>query len=179
MNHRKYATIAGITLAAVVALGCGAGSTDTGSVSDKGGSNAAPAEEKSKVAKMGSGTVTFKDGLAISTKAPKKFTPAATAAGHQRGNTAVLVEVTISNGSKEPVDLALVTATAAFGAEGTQAESVIDVAKGITGFEGTLAPGQKRTTKLAFSAATKDTSKIALTVSPSFDGSTALFEGSL
>ncbi|MFI7075503.1 DUF4352 domain-containing protein [Micromonospora sediminicola] len=181
MNHRRYATVAGITLAGIIALGCGAGSTDTGSVSDKGaGSNAAPAaEEKPKVAKMGSGTVTFADGLAVSAKKPVKFTPSSYAAGHQRANTAVLIEVTISNGTKEPFDLALVTATAAFGAEGTQAERVYDSGKGITDFEGTLAPGQKRTAKLAFSAPTKDTSTIGLTVKPDFDGSTALFEGGL
>ncbi|MET8908416.1 DUF4352 domain-containing protein [Micromonospora sp. NPDC004551] len=180
MKNRNYAAIAGVVLAGVVALGCGAGSTDTGSVSDKaGGSAAAAADDKPKVAKMGSGTVTFGDGLAVSAKAPKKFTPSSYAAGHQRGNTAALIEVTITNGTKEPFDLALVTATAAFGAEGTQAERVFDSAKGITDFEGTLAPGQKRTAKLAFSAPTKDTSKIALTVKPSFDDATALFEGAL
>ena len=179
MKNRNYVAIVGVVLAGVGALGCGAGSTDTGSVSDNGGNAAPAADDKPKVAKMGSGTVTFKDGLAVSTKAPKKFTPAATSAGHQRGNTAVLIEVTITNGTKEPFDLTLVTATAAFGAEGTQADQVIDVEKSITGFEGTLAPGQKRTAKMAFSAATKDTSKIALTVKPSFDDATALFEGAL
>lgn len=87
--------------------------------------------------------------------------------------------VTITDGTKEPFDLALVTATAAFGAEGTQAERVFDSEKGVIDFEGTLGPGQKGTAKLAFSAPTKDTSKIALTVTPSFDDATALFEGSL
>ncbi|TWJ25168.1 hypothetical protein [Micromonospora endolithica] len=91
---------------------------------------------------MGSGTVISGDGLAVSTKAPKTFTPAATSAGHQRGNIAVLVEMTITNGTKEPVDLVLVSATAACGAEGTQANQVIDVEKGITGFAGTLAPAR-------------------------------------
>lgn len=175
---RSLLTITGVLAAAVVALGCGAGA-DTGTVSEGSSAEAAASESKAQVAKMGTGVVTFGDGVAVAVKKPAKYTPSGTAAGHKRGNSAFVVEVRITNGGKEPLDLTLVTATAAIGAEGVQAERVFDSAKGLTDFEGTLAPGQKRTAKLAFSAPTKDTTKIALTVSPSFDGSTALFEGAL
>jgi len=182
-NHRRtYATAAALVLGAALALACGNGSPDTGDVGEGTEAPPAPAEtsQAPKVARMGKDTVTFENKVAVMVKAPKKFTPSSTSAGHQVGNTAVVFDITITNGSSEPIDLALVTATAALGADGTQAAQVYDSEHGITGFEGVVAKGQKRTAKLAFSAPTKDTSKIALTVAPSFlGGETALFEGKI
>ncbi|HEX5594764.1 MAG TPA: hypothetical protein VFX61_01905 [Micromonosporaceae bacterium] len=124
--------------------------------------------------------MTLGSGLRVSTSVSGNFTPSQDAAGHIAGNTAITVSVTIENGMDEAFDLALVSATAAFGADGILAAQVFDFEKSVSGFEGTLAFGQKRTAKMAFSADTKDTSLITLVVELNLleDGA-ALFEGSL
>lgn len=180
-TNRRLA-LALVALGAATAIACG-GSSDTGTVNSGDAGKPAAGDTKAaapKTAKMGVDTVTLGSGLKVSTGKPAKYTPSGYAAGHQAGNKAIAVQVTIANGTSEPFDLALVHLTAAFGADGTQADRVFDSSKGLTDFEGTLAPGQKRTAKLAFSAATQDTKLIALTVEPNaFENATALFEGSL
>ncbi|OZV74780.1 hypothetical protein CA850_29835 [Micromonospora echinospora] len=173
-----------VVLGGVVALGCGGGGGDTGKVTDvsqpkAAASSAAP--EKKTVAAMGAEAVTLDGGVVVTVGKPTKFTPSGTSAGHQRGNSAAVFSITIENKGTEPLDLTLANVTASFGAEGTQAEPVFDSEKGITGgFTSTIATGQKRTAKYAFSAPTKDTSVIAVTVEPNALGdSVALFEGKL
>lgn len=185
MQKQNRLAVAGLVVAGLITLGCGAGSSDTGKVTEGGAkatgaaAQAAKGETK-KVAKMGADSVTLDGGILVSASKPTKFTPSTYSAGHTRGNSAILVSVTIENKGAEPLDLGLVTVTAAFGKDGTQAESVFDSAKGIEGsFQSTIAAGQKRTAKFAFSAATKDLSLIAITVQPGFDNNVALFEGAL
>ncbi|MDG4792689.1 DUF4352 domain-containing protein [Micromonospora sp. WMMD1082] len=183
MRNKRWSALA-FVVAGLVALGCGGGGSDTGTVSE---GNAKPDSATSseattkKVATMGKDSVTLDGGVVVTVSKPAKFTPSGSAAGHQRGNTALLFSITVENQGDEPLDLSLAIVTAAFGAEGTQAEAVFDSSKNINSlFESTVAPGKKRTAKYVFSAPTKDTSEIAMTVQPApFEDSTALFEGSL
>lgn len=183
--HSKIG-VAGFATLALFGLGCGLvglgdTDTDTGTV-NRGDASASPGvvaeKAPSKIARMGTDTVTLDGGLVVSVSKPTKFVPSAYSAGHERGNVAFLVSVTLENRGDEPFDLLHVRATAALGADGVGADDVWDIENRVGRFEGALAPTQKRTVTLAFSAPTKDTSKVGVTVSlGSLDRKDAIFEG--
>lgn len=182
MRNKRLSVVA-VVLGGLVALGCSSGGKDTGEISDgsqpSAATSSAPAEKTT--AAMGADAVTLDGGVVVSVSEPATFTPSQSSIGHQQGNTAVAFSVTVENTGEDSLDLALASVTAAFGAEGTQAKKIVDSKKGITfGFDSTIATGQKRTVKFAFSAPTADTSVIAVTVEPNaFGDSIALFEGKL
>lgn len=119
----------------------------------------------------------YEDGLAVKVGKPAKFRPSDVSAGHNRGNHAIKFTVTFLNESTTSFDLGMASAEVAFGADGVNAEQVFDTKTDF--FEGTIAPGRKRTFTLAFSAPTSDLSVIDVAVSPSWEHQAALFTGSV
>ncbi len=69
-------------------------------------------------------TVTYSNGVSISVSTPAAYTPSETAMGMVDGQSYVVFEFVITNGSNEPFDPTLVYASASSG--GVEAESIFD-----------------------------------------------------
>lgn len=183
MNRKTALTLAAFATAALVALGCGSGSATPGTTGDKNAADVtgtAGANANTKPAAFGKQTKTLADGIVVSTNQPVKFKPDDDAAGHQPGNSAFAVNITITNKGTKPLDLTTVDVQGTIGKEGTDAERVFNSNKGISAdFDGMLQPGRKRTVLAVFSAPNKDTSIVGLQVTVGFGGPVADFEGPL
>lgn len=138
-----------------------------------------PSPEEPSVAKVGATEwFTYDDGLKVQvTKLARYKVGQATATG-SAGDPAVVITVTIRNGSKKTADLSLTTLKVAVGANGDQAEEVYDENYG-TGFEGSATPGRAKTAKFAF-LVPKGRQALDIEVEPGFlDYDSAHFEGSV
>lgn len=175
---------------AVLLAGCGVQqsatkTTDAAATSADAGASAAPAEsspaeDSAKVAKVGgSEGFTYPDGtrVVVSSVKPKKF--GEYAAGISKGQLGFLVTVVITNGSKDPIDMALTTVHLTAGANGAQASDVFD--ENVKPFEGKIAPGRKATGTYGFAVDKVDAKgPITVEVAPGFlDYESALFDGKL
>lgn len=131
------------------------------------------------VAKVGATEwFTYEDGLKVQvTKVARYKVGEATATGSP-GDPAIVVTVTIRNGSTKTADLSMTTLKVAYGANGDQAEQVYDENYG-TGFEGSATPGKAKTAKYAF-LVPKGRHALDIEVEPGFlDYESAHFEGSV
>ena len=191
MNRKALTIIGGLT-AVIVAAGCGLG--DTTEAKREGGSSStstpaplaststAPANEPASTrdgepAPFGRNHGwKYEDGLTVSIDSVSTWRPGAYAAGHKPGNKAIKVKVTITNGTDGPFDASMVDVKAAFGPDGTQAETVYDEA--VTGMDGTVAKGRTKTATFGFSAPGK-INPLELSVEPGWDYQAALFSGSV
>jgi hypothetical protein len=120
--------------------------------------------------------VTFDDGVAVEVTTPQAFVPSRYAAGNDR-ERAVSFEVTIINGSDQPLDAvaAFVRATHA----GRDAPLIFDSEKGVNGAaQGTVLPGKSITFPIAVSIG-KDVAELQIDVSPGFVGDPAIFSGQI
>jgi len=145
-----------------------------------------PAEEETtpppsepSIAKVGATEwFTYEDGLEVQvTKLARYKAGQATATG-KPGDPAVVITVTIRNGTKATVDLSSTTLNVAYGANGNQAEQIYDENYG-EGFTGSATPGRAKTAKFAF-AVPKGRQALAIEVEPGFlDYESAHFEGSV
>jgi hypothetical protein len=122
-------------------------------------------------------TQRYKDGLQVQVSAPRPFAPSDSAAGHTPGDKAVAVDVTVTNGSNNRVDLDLVSIQAK-DASGRSAETIFDSAKGINGLTGTLLPGKKSVDTCAFDLPKSAASSLDVEVSPGFNYESAVWSGS-
>lgn len=178
MNPRLV-TPASLALGALVALGCGFGSSTPGTTNDADPAGGQPAGEQKKSdtrpAAFAKQTKTIGDKLTVSTNTPALWAPPQLSAGHKAGNKAFRVSITFTNGGSEPVDGALMQYQAVMGAEGTACEAIY--ADGLTVNPGMIQPGRKLTVKVGFSCATKDTSTVGVQVTSGFDSEVADFEG--
>lgn len=135
---------------------------------------AAPAADQGP-AKVGTQLITYDDGLSVQVNSVKKWSPPSINAGHKPGNAAVRVQVTLHNKTGQTFDCSLTRVQVSFGAEGIQADQIF--ADGSDSCDGSIANGRKKTWNVGFSAATKDTSVIQVSVEPSWDHEAAIFEG--
>lgn len=182
-NRKTLAALAAMVAATVLALGCG-GVADNRDGSEQvapAGTATPPREQPQGEAALpmdGKTAQVYKDGLKVVVTAPTRYRVPAYAAGHAAGNSAFTFKVTVINGTGEQVDLRFTGVDVAVGAEGVAAEQIF--ADGLSDFTTTsvLAPGSRRTAKLAFSVDSKDLSKIEVTVRPGvLDYADALFAG--
>jgi hypothetical protein len=118
--------------------------------------------------------VTFDDGVAVELTAPQAFQPSRSAAGADR-DRAVTAEVTVVNGSGQPLDAVMVMVRATHG--GREAPQIFDSAKGIGGAAlGTVLPGKTITFPVAFSVG-EGPAELQVEVNPNFLGDPAIFIG--
>jgi hypothetical protein len=120
--------------------------------------------------------VTFDDGVVVEVTAPQPYKPSRYAAGHDR-DRAVKFDVTVTNGSDEPLEAVTVMTSATHG--GRQVSPIYDSANG--GSEnpaGTILPGKSMTFSVALSLA-KDPAELQVEVRPGFIGEPAIFTGNV
>jgi len=90
----------------------------------------------------------------------------------------IKVTVKITNNSSKRIDLTLASVKVKSGANGTQADTIIDLENNLgLGFEGAVPPGNSATAIYGFSVPSGDLSKIDVEVAPDFDHDSAIFEG--
>lgn len=118
--------------------------------------------------------VTFDDGVAVEVTAPQAFTPGRYALGNER-DRAVSFEVTIFNGSDQPLDAVTTVVRATHG--GRDAPLIFDSQKGMSGPpQGTVLPGKSITFPVAVSIG-KDDADLQIDVTPGFIRDPAIFSG--
>jgi hypothetical protein len=150
--------------------------TVSASASPSDGSSAAPAD----VAKIGTESFTYDDGLTVAVISATRFAKSDTAAGGQPGEVGVTLTVKVTNNSKKVVDLDSLTVGLKAGADGLEADSVFDSARGIGGgLAGSVAPGRSASGVYGFSVLPANLNTITVEVTPSFDHEPSLFEGSV
>jgi hypothetical protein len=139
-----------------------------------GGADGAPGQAAgSGVAAFGQ-RVTFDDGVAVEVTAPQAFKPGRYAFGNER-DRAVSFEVTVINGSDQPLDAVTAIVRATHG--GRDAPLVFDAAKGMSGVpQGTVLPGKSITFPVAVSIG-KDVADLQIDVTHGFVGDPAIFSG--
>jgi hypothetical protein len=136
-------------------------------------------EPASDVAQIGSAGVTYEDGLQVAVPSIERFEPTEFAAGHTAGNVALMVTVTVTNGTAAPADMTLTTVNLASGESGRIAEQIYDDNVGL-GFEGQVPPERSATATFGFSVAPDDLGAVDVTVSPGFlDYADAIFQGTI
>jgi len=138
-----------------------------------------PPEEEPGVAKVGATQwFTYEDGLKVQvTKLARYKAGQATATG-KTGDPAVVLTVTIRNGTKATADLSLTTVKLAYGANGNEGEQIFDENHG-SGFSGSATPGKAKTAKFAF-LVPKGRQVLDIEVQPGFlDYESVHFEGSV
>lgn len=87
-------------------------------------------------------------------------------------------DVTLENGTPEVFDPAILTASVVYGAEGTQAEEVMN--EKIDGFfQGKVLPGKKQSIRVAFGIPAQQLDDVTLTYMVDFEHEDALFSGTL
>ncbi|WP_181780893.1 sulfur globule family protein [Pseudonocardia pini] len=158
-------TIAGLTLSALALIVCivwavaftsavASTSTGSGSVSGQaaGPVAAAPAASASDTVGFGQ-TFTYGDGLAVTIAAPQKYTPSSSAYP-QDVDRAVLVTVTVTNGSTSAFDVNTFGNGPNASFAGAQAPEMFDSAKVDSASTSTLLPGKTYTYEKIFSVGT-------------------------
>ncbi|WP_327356556.1 DUF4190 domain-containing protein [Streptomyces sp. NBC_01304] len=111
------------------------------------------------------GTHTYDDGVKVTVAKPKPYTPDEFAAGHEKGNVAIQVTITIKNGSKKTLDINTALPTLRDG-KGSDAEMVFDGSNGTKPFNGKLLPGKQAVSQFAFSLPANATKDLQLEVGP-------------
>lgn len=125
---------------------------------------AKPAKKKPTVAAYGD-TYTYTDGLAVTVSKVKAYTPSEWAAGTHHGDTAVILTVKITNGTKKAFDTSLIEVDAKAGAEGAATDDIFDDGVG-DGFTGTIVPGSTATAKFAYDIPKGASGKLDVEVQP-------------
>jgi hypothetical protein len=124
--------------------------------------------------------VKWDDKVEASVISVVKYTPSKNAAGTHPGQVGIKVTVKITNNSAKQLDVTLSRVKVKSGANGTQADTIIDLENNLgLGFEGSIAPNHAATADYAFSVPSGDLSKIDVEVSPDFDHDAGIFEGSV
>ncbi|MEU2508661.1 DUF4352 domain-containing protein [Streptomyces sp. NPDC007863] len=121
----------------------------------------------------------YADGVEVTVSAPERFVPSDTSAGHRAGYTAVTVQVTVRNGSRERLELAVVQIRGRDG-DGRETERVFDAAQDLgSGHTGTLLPGRRAVAAYAFDVPPGTGSVLEVEVSVDFTGDSAFWGGKL
>jgi hypothetical protein len=174
-----------VAVGAVVALGltgCGPAQTvsappPAGAGASAGTDTAVASPTPPMVAQIG-GTVTYPEGVAVTVVSAVRYRMGEGARIGREAKQGIRVAVKITNGSKVPLDLALVTGNLHSGANGAEAEVVFDSESNVGGFSGTIAPGRSASANLGFAVLPADLGRVSLDVNVGFRDA-ALFEGTV
>jgi hypothetical protein len=154
-------------------------SSQTASTPAAPSSAAAPSGTSSAVLLGATHGFVYTDGLVVSVLSATKFVPSSDAAGTAPGDTGVLLQVRITNGTKATFDLSLSQVDLNAGANGDQGQSIDQSGPpdlGL-GFSGSIAPGQSATAPFGFDVPTADLPNIGVSVTPDFSHDDATFVG--
>ncbi|WP_267244195.1 DUF4190 domain-containing protein [Streptomyces sp. PR69] len=121
-------------------------------------------------------TQRYEDGVEVRVSEPSEFSPSDTAAGHSPGNVAVAVEVMVTNGADESLDLVLVQVQAK-DAEGRTADRIFDSAQDLQDLSGTLLPGKSSVGSYAFDLPSDAAGSLDVEVRPGFTYDSAIWSG--
>lgn len=171
--------IVGALLAAATVVGCGAPDrtipTTTTPAASLGVQPTPATEPVSEFTKPFGSTIEYQSGVKVTVSQPAKFRPSSSAAGNI-GQRAVSFKITITNGTAEPFDTAIVQVNASY--NDIAAEHIYDAAKNIGGFPGRqLQPGKSLVSTAAFSIANDESGQLQVEVVPSFAQQAAVFTG--
>ncbi|NML51462.1 DUF4352 domain-containing protein [Streptomyces sp. R302] len=121
----------------------------------------------------------YADGVEVTVSAPERFVPSDTSAGHRAGYTAVTVQVTVRNASRERLELGIVQVRGRDG-DGREADRVFDTAQDLGfGHTGTLLPGRKAVAAYGFDVPPGTGSVLEVEVGVGFTGDSAFWGGGL
>jgi hypothetical protein len=180
-SHRRWIRVGLCALAGfgtLIVLACGAQSpTPVSAPAEQ--KSATPSASQPQVAKVGAKELKYATGIAVAVSNLQRFTKSQYAPGGQPGDKAVKFTVKITNRSDQVFDLTLVQVVVKAGVNGTQADQIFDVQKGISSFQGSIAPGRSASQAFAFAVAPEDLGTINIEVTPTFDLGPAIFEGSV
>jgi hypothetical protein len=135
-----------------------------------------PPPEEPGVAKVGpTEWFTYEDGLKVQVTKLARAKISQYASGGKPGGTAVVVTVTIRNGSGTTFDTSLVTVKVSSGPNGDEAEQVYDT--GIEEFSGSIPKGRAKTARYEFAVPKAHYGQVLVEVAPSFEHNGSHFEG--
>lgn len=128
---------------------------------------------------IGQGPISYSSGITVSVDSATQFTPSSMAIGTVVGHTGVVLAVTISNGSTQPLDTAYLTVALRTGPELALAAQIFDAPNGYgSGLTGTIPPGQTVTGQYAFDLPASDLSTLNVLITPDLRSpSSAAFTG--
>lgn len=122
-------------------------------------------------------TQRYGDGVEVGVGTPVPFAPSRGAAGHEAGNTAVTIQVTVRNGTDARLDLALVTVTARDG-DGREVTRVFDDEHHVgVGLTGSVLPGRSAVAVYGFDVPPSGTAALEVEVKVGFDRPSAFWIG--
>lgn len=138
-----------------------------------------PAGTDAGAVRIGEGVYAYDDGLTIEVVGLAPYEPGEYAYGTDSADSAVTFTVMITNGTTEPVDLALTRINVNAGPAGNAAEQIID-SELAYGFDGAVLPGKASSIQVAFAVDAVDLGELVVEVEPGFlSYDAAYFEGSL
>ncbi|MFI1863604.1 DUF4190 domain-containing protein [Streptomyces jumonjinensis] len=118
----------------------------------------------------------YADGVKLTVGKPAPFTPGEFAVGHEKGNVAVQLKITIVNDGKKTIDIGLAVPTVRDG-KGKSAESVFDAEKATDMFSGKLLPGKQAVADYTFSLSPAGAKELQMELSPGLDYEEAIWVG--
>ncbi len=123
--------------------------------------NGSPAtKEKAPTNPAFGDTYTWDDGLAVAVSEPSEFSPSEYAAGTVEGQSNIIFDVTVTNGTSEDIESSLVNITVSSG--GKEASAIFDTEGGTDFVSSTILPGKSLSWKVAYSVA--DPADVQMTV---------------
>lgn len=127
------------------------------------------------------GSVTFTDGVKVSVSQPKALPATETAAGAVEGKV-VAITITVTNGSKAPVNGSLVGFPKfSYGADNVEAQTVYDAGQHIGDSHlSTILPGETQTATVGFGVPAAGYGAVRVEVRPvNFTDQPAIFKGAV
>lgn len=120
-------------------------------------------------------TFTWADGVAVTVSPPRAFTPSSTAvsmANNSAPGKTVVLDVTLRNGGKEPVDPYMLTLRASSG--DAEAGQVFDYERGVNAPSAPVQPGKSMKWRVAFERPAPD---LTVTVNWNFGTGSGTYTG--
>lgn len=180
MNKTAVTTFALSAVLAGSLAACSGGNTIAPPPPATQAAAATSAPAKQDTAAFG-GSVTFTDGVKVSVSQPTAVPASATAYGAVEGKV-VVVTLTVTNGSKDPVNASLLGFPKfSYGTDNVQAVNVTDVEQHIgDGALSTVLPGETQTVKIGYGVPASGYGAVRVEVQPlSYTEQPAIFKGAV
>ncbi|WP_407287080.1 DUF4190 domain-containing protein [Streptomyces sp. BP-8] len=118
----------------------------------------------------------YEDGVTITVGKPEPYRPDSVAVGHEKGDLAVRLKVTIVNGGKKPIDITSALPSVR-DADGAPAGNIFDGNGATKPFSGTLLPGKRAVSQFSYSVSPGGAKELQLEVSPDGRHEDAIWTG--